>query len=163
LKTGLRRSNVIGSAWKRGISWANVNFEDRTLFIPDSLMKSDQDFHVPIDDELADALLELRGDRIPSKSEQVLPNVDIKKAWENLLKRAKIDRHIRPHDLRHTFGGWLSERVPEAVKNTLMAHTAIRGASDLYVHVGIDAMRKGLALMPRLLQQADLDGKTAAN
>lgn len=64
------------------------------------------------------------------------PVKSVKGAWGAALKRAGIDRRIRPYDLRHFFATDLLEQgVDPGVVAGLMGHTTTRMVQDVYQRV----------------------------
>jgi integrase len=70
----------------------------------------------------------------------------IKRSWKTALKRAAI-RHVRFHDLRHTFNTRLMESgVLQEIRMALMGHSS--GGSKVhatYTHIELPAKRKAIA------------------
>lgn len=68
----------------------------------------------------------------------------IKTAWRGALKRAAI-RHLRFHDLRHTFVSRLMEAgVLQEVRMALAGHSAGAGVHSLYTHIELPVKREAI-------------------
>lgn len=160
LRSGLRKSNVIGSKYKPGLTWSMVDLERRTLAIPAEYMKNRAPLGpLPLHDELAeelDGLLKSLG-RIPDPGEPIVPmpaGWDLKDSWKNLLRRAGFEAlHLRAHDLRHSFASWLGERCPEAITGCLLGHRRGTQTAVYDSHQSEEALRAGINLLPRLLEK----------
>jgi integrase len=79
-------------------------------------------------DKQADDYIFLRGDGKPwGKSHQ-------QERMKDALKAAKINRHIRFHDLRHTLGQWLAESgMDMKVISKQLGHSSVRVTEKHYV------------------------------
>lgn len=153
LKTGLRKSNIVGDSRKPGLRWGDIDLEERRIFIPGQFMKGKDDFEVPMADELAEALegkLKEMG-RVPKAHEQIVASGDLRHAFPRIAKRAKLGHlGLRPHDLRHSFLSWLDAKAPRAVVRDLAGHTD-RDITDRYSHPDFEALRKGINSLPWLV------------
>jgi integrase len=130
LRTGLRRSNILGNEHKPGLLWTNIDIENGVLSISEDYMKNDLPLHVPIHDELWDRLKTLN-----KNNERVIPGnaKELKKAFDTASKRAELGKifgvsprtkkvQFRIHDLRHTFAAWVGEHCTDAIKQILLGH-----------------------------------------
>lgn len=69
----------------------------------------------------------------------------IKTAWGRLLKAATV-RHVRFHDLRHTFNTRLLEAgVLQEVRKSLMGHVSGQGVHGVYTHIELPLKRDAIA------------------
>jgi hypothetical protein len=57
---------------------------------------------------------------------------------------------LRWHDLRHTFGTWLAERVPYAALQALLGHAG-QSVTDRYLHVRWESLVESVRTLPDLL------------
>ncbi len=156
LRSGLRRSNIIGSRHKAGLAWRHLDLKEKVLRIDADLMKNGEEFIAPLHEELVDELAKLQKSlgRIPRSTEAVIPDasgINIEKAFHGALKRAGLGgRRFRIHDLRHSFASWLGERCTHSVMKKLLGHAAI-DISDRYgKHQRMAALREGINSLPRL-------------
>lgn len=99
LTTGMRQGEILG------LEWSKVDFEGKLAHLKDS--KNGRPRSIPLVEPVIEELRSLYSQRDPSKvlvfaSRTAFGQVDIKKAWQEALKRAKITG-LRFHDLRHTF------------------------------------------------------------
>jgi integrase/recombinase XerC len=153
LKTGLRRAEVVGLAWR------DVDTNRGELLVRHG--KGDKSRRVPIED--ADllarlkALREVRGIDRPGNDAALLSPVFVstrgkKIAWSSfyrlfhrVLKHAELaGKGITPHALRHTFGSMLCAKgVPVPYVKDLLGHEDI-GSTMVYVHSTPRALRQAV-------------------
>lgn len=157
LNTGMRRGEMLQ------LEWRDVNLAMGMITIRQP--KNHETRHVPMNQRVRDALMKhpkriVDGKLCPyvfstPKGEQIK---SIRNGFDAALKRAGIDKHIRPHDMRHTFashlvmkgvdlrtvaklGGWktlqmvmryahLAPEHLQAAVDVLTAAISIRGASS---------------------------------
>jgi integrase len=75
----------------------------------------------------------------------------VKTAWRLALARVK-GRHIRFHDLRHTFNTRLLEAgVLQEVRKALMGHTSGQGVHAVYTHIELPLKRQAIARLEQWL------------
>lgn len=76
----------------------------------------------------------------------------IKRAWRGAVRRAGI-RHVRFHDLRHSFNTRLMEAgVSQDVRKTLMGHAA-SDINDVYTSVELLAKRRAIAKLETWIEE----------
>jgi integrase len=106
LNTGLRRGELLQLCWR------DVQPEQRVLTVRGEGAKTGQTRHVPLNTEALRVLkawkpTEAQEDWfVFSGSSSMTPLTEARKAWEGVLRRAKL-RSFRFHDLRHTFASKL--------------------------------------------------------
>lgn len=130
LKTGMRKGELLPA------KWAQVDFKQGYIEVLAS--KSGKARKIPISSKLDKLLRSLYA---KSTSEYIfvnpktnLPYVDIKKAFNRLLKKANIT-NFRFHDLRHTVATRMVENgVPLPVVKEILGHAKIE-TTMRYVHV----------------------------
>jgi site-specific recombinase XerD len=153
LKTGLRRAEVVGLAWR------DVDTSRRELLVRHG--KGDKSRRVPIEDRdlltRLEGLRETRGVDRPGNDAALLSPVfvstrDKKIAWSSfyrlfhrVLKHAELaGKGITPHALRHTFGSMLCAKgVPVPYVKDLLGHEDI-GSTMVYVHSTPKALREAV-------------------
>ena len=153
LRTGLRRSNILG------LKWGDIDLEKKTLNIEASRMKNDLDFEVPLHDELVEALRKqlFSLGRVPSRQEPVLDIIEPHEGFKAALKRCGLDSSIRIHDLRHTFATWLGEHCTHSVMQRLMGHAPASMTDHYAKHQDMEVLRKGLNRLPWLTERRGQD------
>lgn len=129
LNTGLRKANILE------LKWEQINFDFKFIEVLEN--KGNKHILLPLNQRLIDLLTETpeeeRRGYVFINEETKLPYKDIKKAWNNALKKAEI-KNFRFHDLRHTVGTRLAkENVPVNVIKEILAHSDIK-TTMRYVH-----------------------------
>jgi integrase len=106
LNTGLRRGELLQLCWR------DVQLEQRVLTVRGEGAKTGQTRHVPLNTEAVKVMKTWKptateeGWFVFSGDSSMTPLTEARKAWEGVLRRAKI-RSFRFHDLRHTFASKL--------------------------------------------------------
>ncbi len=141
LFTGARSGNV------KAMEWNQINFEDEEWMIPET--KNGEPATIPLIPQAMEILHALRKAREPNET---LPYVFIgsgksvyvqepKKAWHKLLERAGIE-DLRMHDLRHTFGTYLSKTgANQFVIRDALSHKSLQ-SSAIYVNKANEPIRE---------------------
>jgi site-specific recombinase XerD len=149
LKTGLRRGELFA------LEWGDVDFDSGLIRVRDS--KNGQARHIPMGAKVRHALRtqKQRGRRlIDGKMSPFVfpasnggPRKTIRNGLEESLKRAGVNRHIRPHDLRHTFASHLVMKgVDLRTVAELMGHRDIR-VTMRYAHLAPDHLRAAVSVL----------------
>lgn len=151
IHTGFRRGNVFT------LRWDYVDFDTHLISLP--MTKSGKRHYLPMNSHLEEVL---RAQRERSgHTPWVFPNEiggpdDARNWWKRKLKpaleRAKIN-NFRFHDLRHTFGSWLTmEGAGLRTVQTLMGHSSSR-VTERYSHLSpgylVDAVERLAAIGTR--------------
>ncbi len=141
---------------QKALRWQDLNFKRKTLSVKQNFVQGEfkppkgrAERPVDLDDETIAALQALS-----QKAELVFLNADgsmldyddLEKSLDLALKRAGITRHVRWHDLRHTFGSHLvMSDVELIVVRDLMGHQSVK-TTEVYSHLcrknGRDAVDK---------------------
>jgi integrase len=160
LLTGMRSGET------KSLTWAQIDLIDRTITVGRAKTSNGTGRVIPINEELAQILgahrnwfIERFGEPepddclfpwgSPEPSDPTRHVIDLKRAWTELRKQAKV--RCRLHDLRHTFATGLAERgVPEGTMLALMGHMS-RAMLERYSHIRMAAKRQavsGISLRP---------------
>jgi integrase len=143
LATGARRGNVLG------MEWAQVNEQHWIWSLPRTSTKNQQPLVIPLTAR-AVAVLKRRAQSrtssafvFPSPTSACGHLVEMKRAWQQLLKRAEI-ADCTIHDLRRTNASYQS-----IAGQSLQAIASVLGHSDvsatqIYARLNSDAARKSL-------------------
>ena len=133
--TAMRRANVFR------LRWADIDFETRLIAVRKT--KSDEDYYVPMNDELLSTLRclpsRLRSEWVfPSETGNTPldPNNFISRVFTPAMKRAEI-ANFHWHDLRHTFGSRLAmaeKPVGQRTIQELMNHSSSK-MTERYTHL----------------------------
>lgn len=140
LDTGMRRGEILNQRFE------DVDFERRLLFATKSKTPEGECREIPLTERVYELLsskrkldgliFTFRGGNIRS----------VKTTWKNTLKKSGL-RHIRFHDLRHTFNTRLMEAgVIQDVRRALMGHTS-GDVHSRYTHVEYPAKRRAIQML----------------
>ncbi|MGJ5814487.1 tyrosine-type recombinase/integrase [Paludibaculum fermentans] len=138
LDTGLRRGEITQQLWE------DVDLARRVLSVTRSKTPEGEAREIPLTDRLFDLLSEHRqekGNVVAFRGESVRI---IKRSWAGALRRANI-RHLRFHDLRHTFNTRLMEAgVLQEVRMALMGHSTGNSVHAIYTHIELPTKRAAI-------------------
>lgn len=140
LLTGARKSNVLA------MRWCDIDFDNNLWRIPDT--KNGEQLVVPLIPRAIEVLngIEKTSEWVfisPNKPEQHF--ADPKKAWQRVLKRARID-NLRIHDIRRTLGSWQAltgASLPIIGKS--LGHKSI-DATKIYARLQTDPVRDSIQI-----------------
>jgi integrase len=140
LDTGMRRGEITSQRWE------DVDFAQKVLYITRSKTPEGESREIPLSERLHKFLLERRKDEGLLIEFHGRPVRIVKRTWKTALKNAKI-RHVRFHDLRHTFNTRLMEAgVLQEIRMSIMGHSQGSRVHALYTHIELptkrDAIRK---------------------
>lgn len=144
LNTGMRRGELLN------LKWSAVNFQTKTITVAGTTSKTSDTRHIPMNKETLGVLTDWRKQAantlyvFPSQSGGRLE--DVKSAWLNLLKRAKIE-NFRWHDMRHDFASRLvMAGVPLNTIRDLLGHADIK-MTLRYAHLAPDTKAAAVELI----------------
>src|ERR1700716_4007981 len=155
LDTGMRRGEITHQRWE------DIDFYSRVLSVTRSKTPEGESREIPLTDRLFKLLSEQRqkeGVVFGYQGEQV---TIIKRSWKTALKNAGV-RHLRFHDLRHTFNTRLMEAgVLQEIRMALMGHSSGEEINAIYTHVEFPAKREAIRKLEAWvkLQQPSTDQK----
>jgi len=151
LGTGLRKANQYSLCWDE-----HVDMETRYFHLPPSMMKTRKAMDLPITDDVYAALEDLQ--RIRNEVSELKDGAndarmvddgrvflmrENREWWSKALKQAKV-KHMRWHDLRHTFATRLVENgVHLSVVQKLCGHSS-HNTTTRYAHVDDKLMRDAM-------------------
>jgi len=159
LDTGMRRGEITSQKWE------DVDFSQKVLFVTRSKTPEGESREIPLTERLYTFLWEHR------RSEGLLINFRgqpvriVKRAWKTALTNASI-RHVRFHDLRHSFNTRLMEAgVMQEIRMALMGHSTGSKIHSLYTHIELPAKREAIRKLGRWVndQQRQHKEKTDGN
>ena len=165
LDTGMRRGEITSQRWE------DVDFAQKILFVTHSKTPEGESREIPLTERLHKHLLEHR------KAEGLVidfrgrPVRIVKRTWKTALKNAKI-RHVRFHDLRHTFNTRLMEAgVLQEIRMALMGHSQGSRVHAIYTHIELPVKRQAIEKLERwvhdqrqqLIDQKDKEKQNASN
>ena len=145
LDTGMRRGEILHQRWE------HVELDRQLLRVTKSKTYEGEGREIPLTTRVLELLTPwqepsgivfgYRGHRIRQ----------IKTAWSHALKKAEI-RHVRFHDLRHTFNTRLLEAgVLQEVRKAIMGHVSGGGINAVYTHIELPLKRDAIARLEQWL------------
>lgn len=147
----------LGEALK--LDFGDINFDNRMVLLRDP--KGGKDQHIYLNDGALAALLEQRKNK-KNDCEIVFPRDDGRRhnkispeRWSTLKKLVGIPEKFRCHDLRHQFASLLAssgEVDPYTLQN-LLTHADFE-TTQRYAHLFPRSMRKGVALLDKIISEA---------
>ena len=138
LDTGMRRGEITGQRWE------DVDFARKLLFVTKSKTPEGECREIPLTTRLSELLVANRKPEGIVFGYQGEPVRIIKRSWKTALKNGAI-RHLRFHDLRHTFNTRLMEAgVLQEIRMALMGHSAGNKVHATYTHIELPAKREAI-------------------
>lgn len=138
LTTGARQGEILG------LEWRHVDFENQLAFLKET--KNGRPRSISLAESVVAELTLLYQKRNPAKplvfaSKTAFGQVDIKKAWQEALKRAQIE-DCRVHDMRHTFCTLAARQGASNLElATAMGHRTL-GMLQRYTHLDVQVTKK---------------------
>lgn len=161
LDTGMRRGEITSQRWE------DIDFAQKVLYVTRSKTPAGESREIALTERLFAFLSEHRkpeGLVIEFKGHPVRI---VKRAWKTALKNAGI-RHVRFHDLRHTFNTRMMEAgVLQEVRMSLMGHSAGSRINAVYTHIELPTKRAAIRKLEfwvkdqqqQLKEKSDADSK----
>ena len=147
LDTGMRRGEITGQRWE------DVDLERKLLYVTRSKTPEGEAREIPLTVRLFQLLSGASKDQdivFGYRGEQVRI---LKTAWKTALKNSGI-RHIRFHDLRHTFNTRLMEAgVLQEIRMALMGHSSGKSVHATYTHIELPAKREAIRKLESWVNQ----------
>jgi len=138
LDTGMRRGEITSQRWE------DIDFSRKLLFVTRSKTPEGESREIPLTDRLHELLLKDRKSEGLVVSFRGKPVRIVKRTWKTALKNAQI-RHVRFHDLRHTFNTRLMEAgVMQEVRMALMGHSTGSRVHATYTHIEFPVKREAI-------------------
>lgn len=138
LTTGARQGEILG------LEWRHVDFENQLAYLKET--KNGRPRSISLAESVVAELSFLYQKRNPAKplvfvSKTAFGRVDLKKAWQEALKRAQIN-DCRVHDMRHTFCTLAARQGASNLElATAMGHRTL-GMLQRYTHLDIQVTKK---------------------
>jgi integrase len=137
LDTGMRRGEITSQQWE------DIDFS-RRLFVTRSKTPEGESREIPLTQRLSELLLGDRAAKGLVIGYQGQPVRIVKRSWKTALKNAGI-RHVRFHDLRHTFNTRLMEAgVLQEIRMALMGHSSGSKVHATYTHIELPVKRSAI-------------------
>ena len=138
LDTGMRRGEITSQRWE------DLDFVQKVLFVTHSKTPEGESREIPLTGRLYTYLLEHRKPEGLVIDFRGRPVRIIKRTWKTALKNASL-RHVRFHDLRHTFNTRLMEAgVLQEVRMALMGHSPGSKVHATYTHIELPVKRDAI-------------------
>jgi integrase len=146
LDTGLRRGEISHQLWE------DIDFGRGVLYVTRSKTPEGESREIPLTKRLFSLLWENRENEGLIFTYQGRQLRSLKTTWKTTLKRAGI-RHVRFHDLRHTFNTRLMEAgVMQEVRKALMGHVSGDKVHSIYTHVELPIKREAIRKLEEWVQ-----------
>ena len=147
LDTGMRRGEITGQLWE------HIDFARKLLNVTKSKTPEGESREIPLTTRLHTWLVEHRQDSGVVFGYHGEAIKIIKTTWRTALRKAGI-RHVRFHDLRHTFNTRLMEAgVLQEIRMALMGHSSGRSVHSIYTHIELPAKREAIRKLEAWVNQ----------
>jgi integrase len=147
LDTGMRRGEITSQRWE------DIDFARTLLFVTHSKTPEGEAREIPLTERLSELLLHSRQAEGLIIGFRGRPVRNIKSTWKTALRNAGI-RHVRFHDLRHTFNTRLMEAgVLQEIRMALMGHSSGSKVHATYTHIELPAKRKAVRMLETWVNQ----------
>jgi integrase len=147
LDTGMRRGEITHQLWE------DIDFPRKLLAVTRSKTPEGEAREIPLTDRLYGLLSEARNDEGLVIAYHGEPVNIIKRAWGGALRRSGI-RHVRFHDLRHTFNTRLMEAgVLQEIRMALMGHSSGKSVHATYTHIELPTKREAIGKLEAWVKQ----------
>jgi len=139
LDTGMRRGEITGQRWE------DVDLPRKLLFVTRSKTPEGESREIPLSSRLYELLLDRQQAEGLVFSYKDRPLRIVKRSWKTALTNARV-RHLRFHDLRHSFATRLMEAgVLQEVRMALMGHSGGSKIHQTYTHIELPVKREAIA------------------
>jgi len=134
ITTGARLSEVLKAKWE------DFDFDQGRWRIPSS--KSGRSQVIPISSGTVAMLkgLDRKGELVVPGRDPDKPRHDLKRPWEKIRKKAKLDGVVI-HDIRRTFGLQVAKGAGLHIASRLLRHTDIKVTQRHYAPLGIEDLQ----------------------
>jgi integrase len=138
LTTGARQSEILN------LEWRHIDFNNQLAYLKET--KNGRPRSISLADSVIAELSQLYQKRNPAKplvfaSKTAFGKVDLKKAWQEALKRAQIP-NCRQHDMRHTFCTLAARQGASNLElATAMGHRTLN-MLQRYTHLDVQVTKK---------------------
>ena len=146
LDTGMRRGELTNQRWE------DVDFAQKVLFVTHSKTPEGESREIPLSSRLFKLLSAKRKTEGLVVQFRDRPVRIIKTTWKTVLRNAGV-RHVRFHDLRHTFNTRLMEAgVMQEVRMALMGHSTGSRVHATYTHIELPVKREAIRKLERWVE-----------
>jgi len=138
LDTGMRAGELLQQRWE------HVDLTRGVLLVSHSKTIQGEGREIPLTTRVQECLSTRRKDVGPVFMYGGHGIGSCKTAWGSVVRH--LSRHVRFHDLRHTFNTRLLEAgVLQEVRKALMGHTSGQGVHGVYTHIELPLKRDAIA------------------
>jgi integrase len=146
LDTGMRRGEITGQRWE------DIDFSRKLLAVTRSKTPEGESREIPLTERFLKLLVQNRKESGLIVDYKGQPVRIVKRSWKTALKNAQV-RHVRFHDLRHTFNTRLMEAgVLQEIRMALMGHSAGSKVHATYTHIELPAKRDAIRRLERWVE-----------
>jgi len=139
LDTGMRRGEITNQLWE------HIDLSSRLLYVTRSKTPEGESREIPLTNRLYEILSKDRKTSGLAFTYQESQVKILKTSWGGTLRRAGV-RHVRFHDLRHTFNTRLMEAgVLQEVRMALMGHSSGAKVHAIYTHIELPTKREAIS------------------
>lgn len=147
LDTGMRRGEITSQRWD------DVDFSRKLLSVTRSKTPEGEAREIPLTARLYNLLVRTEPKTGLVVTYKTQPIRIVKRSWQTALKNAHV-RHIRFHDLRHTFNTRLMEAgVLQEIRMALMGHSSGSKVHAIYTHIELPSKRKAIRQLETWVSQ----------
>jgi integrase len=155
LDTGMRRGEITSQRWE------DLDFAQKVLFVTHSKTPEGESREIPLTNRLYTYLHEHRKPEGLVITFRGRPVRIIKRTWKTALKNASL-RHVRFHDLRHSFNTRLMEAgVLQEVRMALMGHSPGSKVHAIYTHIELPVKREAIRKLDQWVKDQQQQTKEA--
>lgn len=152
MHTGIRRGELFG------LEWSDIDLNRAMLTVRGSIAKTSKTRHIPLNPFILDVMRQWKsqtqGEGFVFESPKGGRFDNIKRVWQNLLKRAEI-KDFRWHDLRHHFASKLVQKgVDLYVVKELLGHASVVMTERHYAHLAPQAKVDAVAKLVQQIEEA---------
>jgi integrase len=138
LTTGARQGEILN------LEWQHIDFDNKLAYLKET--KNGRPRSIALSDPVINELRKIHEARHPLKplvfaSKTAFGRIDIKKAWQQALKRAEI-YNCCAHDMRHTFATYAASQGASNLElATAMGHRTLQ-MLQRYTHLDVQITKK---------------------
>jgi integrase len=147
LDTGMRRGELTSQLWQ------DIDFAQKMLYVTRSKTPEGESREIPLSSRLLELLSAGRQTEGLLIQFRGRPVRIIKTTWKTLLRNSGV-RHLRFHDLRHTFNTRLMEAgVMQEIRMALMGHSTGSRVHATYTHIELPVKREAIRKLERWVEE----------
>ena len=146
VSTGLRRGELVA------LQWEDVDLAGRTLHVRhrgDFRTKGNAERRIPLRGDAERVLAQMHrpgisGPVFTDRNGKPIRLDRVTKRFKDMARKAKLDKRIHFHSLRHTTGSWLSMRgVPMRHIQAILGHSST-SVTEMYSHLAPETLNRAM-------------------